>query len=304
MVGLLQAEPREAVRSLEELFALAQELESRAAARYGGLANNMREQGAVALAAILDDLAAQRRRRQDRVIAWSNQWSGKAQSPKPLRWELPEMFDDESIDQAAASLVTPYRILAMAVRNEQRAFSLFSYIAANTTEPAVREVAEAMARDKLERVSALRRERRRAFHAERDRGAPTRKRASPQSFGEIAELEDELADQLDLLGEQLKDESSRLRAREFARQSRELARELCRATAGTTERTHIHEDGASRPIEATAELLVERYLALAEDAEDEAAVRLAQAHAQTAIARLAWVRRVKDGERTERVSHG
>ena len=52
--------------------------------------------GAVALAAILDDLAAQRRRRQDRVIAWSNQWSGKAQSPKPLRWELPEMFDDES----------------------------------------------------------------------------------------------------------------------------------------------------------------------------------------------------------------
>ena len=58
----------------------------------------------------------------------------------------------------------------MAVRNEERAFAFWSYVAAHAEVAEVRQAAETMAHEELGHVSILRRERRNAFHAERRSG--------------------------------------------------------------------------------------------------------------------------------------
>ena len=77
-------------------------------------------------------------------------------SRMPLGWEVPETFGEE---EAASHLLTPYRALALAVRNEDRAFALYSYIAADAPDEATRKLAEELAKDELEHAHLLRRER-------------------------------------------------------------------------------------------------------------------------------------------------
>ena len=53
-------------------------------------------------------------------------------------------------------MTTPYRALAMAVRNEERAFAFWSYVAAYSEDSEIKKAAEAMAREELGHVSTLR----------------------------------------------------------------------------------------------------------------------------------------------------
>ena len=64
-------------------------------------------------------------------------------------------------------LLSAYRALSMAVRNEERAFAFWSYVAAHAGDADIRHAAETMAHEELGHVATLRRERRSAFHAER-----------------------------------------------------------------------------------------------------------------------------------------
>jgi rubrerythrin len=150
--------------SPDELFALAAALEREAAARYRALSARMQRQGDDAMAAQFDRLAGLEDRHADDVAKRGQQALGHASAIRSAGWELPPTYDEE---EARGATLSPYRALAFAVRNEERAFVFYTYVAAETDDPGVRALAEDLARDELEHATLLRRHRRLAFHAER-----------------------------------------------------------------------------------------------------------------------------------------
>ena len=125
---LLTAQPAGTLQSLGELFALADAMEQEAANRYAELADDMQRQNKPDLAAVFTQLAAEEREHVDSVTRWSQSRIGKVPDPALVRWRGPETFDREMETEIKTSrLMTPYRALSMAVRNEERAFAFWSY---------------------------------------------------------------------------------------------------------------------------------------------------------------------------------
>jgi rubrerythrin len=282
-VSLLKQEPARAVRSLEELFAIAYAMEEEAATRYAEIAGKMRSEGNADLAAIFERLADDERGHRDSVTQWSEKERGRAPDPALVLWELPTTFDDEGAGTTDPHLVTAYRSLSMAVRNEERAFAFWTYVAAHAGSPDIRQAAEAMAHEELEHVATLRRERRRAYHAERSQGSP-----GTVGTGDVAALERRLADQLEQLARRAgQTDANRLRG--LAEEARRNAEELMRRPDVDALALRLPRDA---PQDATilSELLVDHYLAAAERLTDESAVARAQVLAGRAISRLAWLR--------------
>ena len=137
-----------------------------------------------------------------------------------------------------------------------------------------------MASEELEHVATLRRERRRAFHAERSATPPR-----TGSYGD-AEAELRLAELLEVRARQ-SDSNAPAPFLRLASETRQSAAELQRDPfeLGATSSAEIPDD----PV-ALSELLVDRYLELAERLRSEDAVARAQALAARAINRLAWLR--------------
>ena len=152
------------MRSPDELFAVAAALEREAAARYRALSARMQRQGDGAMAAQFDLLAGMEDRHADDVAKHGQQALSHAPAIRSAGWELPPTYDEE---EARGATLSPYQALAFAVRNEERAFVFYTYVAAETEDPEVRALAEDLARDELEHAALLRRHRRRAFHSER-----------------------------------------------------------------------------------------------------------------------------------------
>jgi rubrerythrin len=280
-MSLLKSEPTESVKSLEELFAIAAAMEQEAATRYAEIAARMRHEGDPALAEVFERLSADEQGHLDSVVHWSERAKGKAPDPALILWELPETFDDEGAAMAHPRLLSAFRVLSMAVRNEERAFAFWSYVAAHAQAPEIRQAAEAMAHEELGHVAILRRERRSAFHAER-------RPAHVASEGaDLAALERRLADLLEPLAAKAPPQEG-VRLREFAAEARRHAQEL--------ERSPISMDsaepakGTSTDPLALAELLTDRYLDAGDALRDEEALGRVQAMAGHAVARLAWLR--------------
>ena len=153
------------IASVEELMALAEAQERRAATRYDHLATRMDRFGSPETATLFRQLAGMER---EHAKALSD-WAGPSAPQGSLPDDLGEGTATDS-DEIPASL-TPYRALAIAVRNEERAFSLLTYVAANAENTDVRTRAEALALEELQHVALLRAQRRKAFHAERHDGS-------------------------------------------------------------------------------------------------------------------------------------
>jgi rubrerythrin len=318
-MSLLKTEPPAPVRSLDELFAIAGALETEAAARYAELAGRMEAQGLPRVAEVFRRLEAEERGHAGQVEGWARTATGAPPDPALIRWRPPETFDEEEARGLASSrLASAYRALSMAVRNEERAFALWTYIAAQAEDPAIREAAERMAGEELRHAALLRRERRRAFHAERGRGredgepsaaaAPRR----PPPAQEAAAIERALAALLADLGGEARAPS--------AQHVPELRRLAAEAAAMAEEALAVAEAGArTPPAEGTAqprhgdrslsppgdeaprdlsgalrlaERAVEGYLDAAEAAREEEAMRRVQSLAERGIARIALLRRI------------
>lgn len=293
---LLKKEPSGVVHSLAELFAIAFALEEEAASRYRDLAIKMREHDAPDAAAVFEHLAEEERGHRDQVTHWSEKRTGKPPEAAEVKWELPDTFDDEAAaDLAGSRLATPYRALSMAVRNEERAFAFWTYVAAHAEDAAVREAAETMASEELEHVSLLRRERRRAYHAHRASVGQTvpRQFTATDALREAAVLERRLADLLD--SDAAGPASDRERMRAMAGESRQMAEEI--ASLGPAPAKPVAEPAS---LMATAEQIVERYLEAADHARDEATLGQAQSLARRAIVRLARLRNAESDAKTER----
>lgn len=281
---LLKAEPPGNLRSLDELFALASAMENEAAAKYAELAGEMQRQNRSDLAAVFTDLAAAEREHVDSVTRWSQSRRGKPPDPALVRWQVPETFDVEAAaDLRNSRLMTPYRALAMAVRNEERAFAFWSYLAAYADDPEIKKAAEAMAGEELGHVATLRKARRRAYHQEHDASRPASRRSEQI---DAAVLERRLADLLRQLDVGV-DPALAGRMRELAEEAQLMSVEVQgfgQFAAGL----------AQRDAQTIAEALTDAYLEGAEGSDDPARLESLQALAARAIARLAWLRSLSD----------
>lgn len=157
----LQFHPSLTVRSVPELLGLARLLSAQAIELYQELGARMddlgNEQARVAFATI----EAEQRRHAE---ALEHRMAPDLEGPPGLvgRWADLAIFHDEEL--AGTRLATPYRALSVAVRNEERVFSLWTYISAHAENPEVKVEAERLARDELAHVHELRAARRRAYH--------------------------------------------------------------------------------------------------------------------------------------------
>ena len=170
-------------------------MEHEAATRYAEMARRLRREGNPSLADVFEGLAAEERGHLASVVHWSEKERDKAPDPTLVCWKPPETFDDEGASTTDPRLLSAYRSLSMAVRNEERAFAFWTYVAAYAKDREIRRAAETMAGEELDHVATLRRERRRAYHADR---AAARERKIPDAVEEMAALERHLAERLQL----------------------------------------------------------------------------------------------------------
>jgi rubrerythrin len=283
-MSLLKTEPSGSVKSLEELFAIASAMETEAAARYAGIADRIRREGNPSLAEVFERLSADEQGHLDSVVQWSRRTKGQDPDPARIRWEPPETFDDEGLAASDPRLLSAYRALSMAVRNEERAFAFWSYVAAHADSPEIRQAAEAMALEELGHVSTLRRERRKAFHAERRHAHPV----SEQAGKGLAALERRLAELIEPFAAKAPPHE-RTRLERFSQDARRHAQELERSPLpipGVAPAEDVPDDPVT-----LAELLTDRYLEAGDVLRDEEALGRVQALAGQAIARLAWLRK-------------
>lgn len=167
----LRTEPPGTLATLGQLFAVADAMERMAEERYHTFAQAMRDQGRDDLADVFEAIAAEEGGHVDSVAAWSVATLGHAPDAGQLPWPaLPTFEPDDEAAMTGSATLTPYRALSIAVRNEERAFALWSYLAAQTAQTAVRDAAERMAKEELNHVAIFRRARREAFRREREAG--------------------------------------------------------------------------------------------------------------------------------------
>jgi rubrerythrin len=152
----LATEPFIRIGSLEELFAVAAAMEREAIAGYSELARRMDEEGRPELAEVFERLVAEETSHLDNVGIWSQRMTGREPDLSALRAEPDATFDDEGAGTVAPELVDAYRAFSIAVRNEERAFAFWTYVAAQSTLPELQKAAEQMAREELDHVARLR----------------------------------------------------------------------------------------------------------------------------------------------------
>lgn len=278
------------VSSAGELMAMAHAMEKEAGRRYRQLAAQMRLRQEDHLAELFTFLSEIEEKHVSKIEDRARELLATPVSAMPAGWRVPETFDEE---EAASRLLTPYRALALAVRNEDRAFAFYSYVAADAPDETTRKLAEDLAKDELEHAHLLRRERRAAFRNERPK--PQASHGVPESLRELwtvsAEAESRAADYHYALAAALGAEDERL-ATVFA----------CAAEdEDTCVREATDRIGALRPAQLQVaqpavedglrlvEECFELYADIAERAKDETVVREAQSLAARAVRRLSLV---------------
>lgn len=292
--------PLAAPSSVDQLMAIAVAIEQQAALGYDRLASLVEARGEAELAATFRRLAALERRHQAGLEEWAG-LSGPSDS-QPIDFPLPETFSEEEL---AAGTLTPYRALAIAVRNEEQAFSLYAYLAAMADGlPAVRQRAEALAREELHHLAQLRTLRRQAFHARRGKGSSRPPVASTlDQLNALAAGLEQGAAKLCLAAVERLAAEGRSGAAAVLRRAGEASHQRAGKLAGggPGQASRAAQAALARVGEPTAkealsdclrdsEEVLETYLTVAETAKDEGLLQQALGLAEAAMARLALVR--------------
>lgn len=294
------------VTSLDELMDIAASMEYEAGRRFEELAAEMERLGNQDTAHLFRTLAEEEREHEAEIVDWAARGHGRRPVHVPFRWRMPETFEPEEAEHGIYTM-TPYEALSIAVRNEERAFAFYTYLAAIAGKDFIRERAEGLAKGELDHVARLRLRRRHAYRAEFGRG---RVRSSVSSVEELlalaagleasrAELDEKLAGVVDAAG----DAASASLLRDVARQTRAQLEEFgTRGAVGSGEATEtanaasaagvldsgsLTRLGAARLALQNAEEIFQTYAEIAEHAENEPLLWEAQSLEEQAMARLA-----------------
>lgn len=145
----------------EELLAAAAALEVEAVRSYRYLAAWWEAQGHRELTALFDQFAAME---VEHVAAARARNPGVLPAPAREHLPRPAPSDDEAWRSA---LLTPYAALSFAVREEENAAAFYLRVAEQAATPAIRMLAQTLAREERAHAALLRRLRRAAFHVAR-----------------------------------------------------------------------------------------------------------------------------------------
>ena len=273
--------------SADELLAMSHALEKEAASRYRDLAARMRLRQDQKLAGLFEFLASIEEKHAAHVAGRALEALGKPVDPARVSWEMPENFDEE---EGSSRVLTPYRALAIAVRNEERAFAFYSYVAAEARDEPMRKFAEELAKDELEHAFLLRRERRKAY---REKGRPEASQL-PANAEELYALGAETEWQAAAYHRAL-DESLVIRDKEpstfgvAASDEASCARDLASRIGLQLEDSRPPENAEIEQGLRLLEEVFERYADIAERSKDEKVVQEAQILAERAVRRLSLV---------------
>lgn len=268
----LKKEPA-SINSIAELLATAKAMELEAIESYEALAQQMMKAKKPELVSVFQKLAAEERQHLASVEDWRDQIE-VARKGVPVVSE--EVFDEEGMDLADPELVSAYRAFSVAVRNEERAFLFWTYISAHAPTGQIAQAAERMAREELGHMSTLRRERRLAFHAERQMSA--------ERAISIARIEQLLELSLQRLVEHDGPNSEKLAT--LAQQARKRAMMLGNRTLDFDRPANL----ASMSATALTEILLDYHLVEAERSRDEQDRIRAQLFAGQLVATLVALR--------------
>jgi len=280
----IKSEPPAVVHSLAELFAIAHAMESDAASQYAETARLLRQRGGGPLGDLFEQLAAAAMERVKQIEERARTRGGVPQVDWTPPWPVPDTFDMRPEEAGQSRMLTPYTALAAAVHREERAFAFWSYVSAHAERADVRNTAEMMAHEELQQVSLLRRERRKAFHDERQGRGSTE--PSVTTLQDLAILERGLATQFESRAAAFPTATVEWRA--LASQAGTMADRLMQVQADFSLPGGIpdfHDD-----VLAQAEFLVDAYLRIADFGKDENLVSAAQELAAQAISRVAKLR--------------
>jgi rubrerythrin len=307
-MAILKSEPVERISSPDELLAIAHAMEREAGRRYRELADHMRRQDEQKLAALFEFLAQIEDKHAEVIDERAKVVIGKAVDPARARWDLPENFDEE---EARSHLLTPYRALAIAVRNEERAFAFFTYLAANAKNDEVRRLAEQSAKDELDHAALLRSERRKAWRSREERdmlGRPeTEKIASVTDLLiRAVTLERAAAAEHHTLATTLAGQGNRVAAELFEQAAADEQLAADEATTRLGSAANIpqvsHPAGSAHSIRDGLRILedtFERYAHISEQSADNQLLIEAQKLAQRALRRLTYTKGSIDNTLTE-----
>ena len=159
------------VRTTSDLMSIALHAEHEAVRRYIRLAEAMRSYGNQEAASIFERMVEEEQAHEDLIEEWAKLEGVELRTDiGPVVWKDPQVPTDYDNEAVNPEYSTPYRALAFAVHNEERAFHFYVYVAATTDNESVREYAETLAREELGHASLLRAMRRRAWHEEQEAG--------------------------------------------------------------------------------------------------------------------------------------
>ena len=165
--SLLRDDPDIDVVSMATLVEIARAIEDEAVRRYALLAELMDRRGEPATAAAFRVMLEEERSHVAAVDRWAASVGEAAATAHDFEWQLPADLSSSWDDIAGSALLTPYRAFALAVENEERAFSFYAYLAARAENARIRAEAEKLGAEELRHAALLRRWRRRAYHRER-----------------------------------------------------------------------------------------------------------------------------------------
>ena len=143
-----------APRTLEELMALAWQMEVEAAERYAELADVMETHNNVDVAALFRRLAKIEDIHARKISADMKWKTAPAVPPQPGLWEGVEAPETTPLDEVHY-LMQPYQALELALAAEQRAVAFYERLEGAATDPTVRDAAREMVEDEREHVTLV-----------------------------------------------------------------------------------------------------------------------------------------------------
>lgn len=268
------------IQSMDELLALAGTMEQEAIDGYVKLAERMRTENRADLTAVFESLIAEEKGHLEQVNKWSEKLD---QRPVTGFVVLPEpLFDDEGAGIVAQELLDSYRAFSIAVRNEERAFVFWTYVAAHAPSQEIGHAAEHMATEELGHIAKLRRERRRAFHK-------THRAGAQNAQGDLAVLEMRFAEHLQVAA----DAHGAVESERLVSLAREARQRSLLLSTNPFERTPLLNRvprTVTHQLVPLSELLLDCYLDLAEREKGEPARDRAQQFATNLVQSLHVVR--------------
>jgi len=182
---LLTRHPEARAVTLRDLVGIANAIEQEAVRRYGQLAELMDRRGERETAKALRTMQQEELSHIASVAAWAEELNESVPPPEEFEWQLPPELAASWDEIAGTALLTPYRAFSIAVRNEERAFSLYIYLSAHAEDARVASEADKLAGEELEHAALVRRWRRAAYHDQSQRRPRLR-------IGTIEELDSHL----------------------------------------------------------------------------------------------------------------